>query len=221
MPLFNGIVETIGIVESRRGGGASCLRLALRAGEGWFEALPLGASVAVNGCCLTLVERDRRCGAFDVIPETVRNSNLGDLRVGEGVNLERALRVGDRIDGHFLQGHVDGVGVVESFDHSAGECCIGVRVPVALSRYIVRKGAIAVDGVSLTVVHARPGSFSVALIPATLERTVLGRRTAGARVNIETDILARQVVARLEAMLGESAGGGITHGRLREAGFLP
>lgn len=230
--MFAGIVEHVGTVVgieragSAREGGAGGdaakgnVRLDVELGE-LADGLALGASVAVNGVCLTLAALSGRQGGFDVIPETWRATNLSRLGSGDAVNLERSLRTGDRIDGHFVQGHVDAVGEVRRVDRGGGEWMLWMRVPRPLMRYIVRKGSIAIDGVSLTVVQTQQDAFSVALIPTTLERTVLGKRRAGDAVNIETDILARLVVDRLEGMLGgDSRADGVTIEKLREFGFV-
>jgi riboflavin synthase len=192
-------------------------------GQGLFAELQLGASVAVNGACLTLAQTRQRVGCFDVIPETWGNTTLRLLGPGDPVNLERSLRIGDRLDGHFVQGHVDGVGAVQRLDRSAGQWKLWVAPPPELLRYIVRKGSIALDGVSLTVVDATEDSFSVALIPTTLAQTVLGRRQPGDLVNIETDILARLVLSRLETVRGAETGPEnkqLTLEALRERGFV-
>jgi riboflavin synthase len=237
--MFAGIVEGVGTVVSVRPGvrGSAeqpwAVRLEIDAGGLLVELKP-GASVAVNGCCLTLLDGagetpalpspDVRGGmtAFDVIAETWRRTNLRHLRPGDHVNLERSLRLGDRVDGHFVQGHVDGVGTVQRVDRGGGEWILWTAAPRELMRYIVRKGSIAIDGTSLTVVDVRARAFSVALIPTTLEKTVLGRRRPGDAVNLETDILARLVVDRLESLAagGSDPAGRITWQRLRESGLL-
>lgn len=226
--MFAGIIESVGkVVAVRRsatdaqGAGAWCLEVDL--GDLLADVQP-GASVAINGVCLTLVERRGPVGGFDVVPETWRLANLRFLQTGDLVNAERSLRVGDRLDGHFVQGHVDGVGTVERVQRDRGEYRVWVAAGPDLMPYIVRKGSIALDGVSLTVVDVEDSRFSVVLIPTTLEKTVLRRRQPGDRVNIETDILARLIVSRLEA-LGEGGmrreRGGLSWERLRESGFAP
>ncbi|MFN0135666.1 MAG: riboflavin synthase [Phycisphaerae bacterium] len=200
--MFAGIVEGMGTVvrlgESSAASGYRRLNIDL----GKFLAdLPLGASVAINGTCLTLAAINQTIAGFDVVPETLRLTNLGDLQSGDRVNIERSLRVGDRIDGHFVQGHIDGVGSVISNGIEAGEWRIRVRAPRDLLKFIVRKGSITIDGTSLTVVDVDDDQFSVALIPTTLERTTLGKRESGDRVNLETDVLARMVVTRLDAFM--------------------
>jgi riboflavin synthase len=223
--VFAGIVERTGSIircgPSSAARGTGALRLEIDTGELLLDS-PLGASVAVNGVCLTLADRRATIAAFDVIPETLRLTNLGVLQPGDDVNLERSLRVGDRIDGHFVQGHVDGAGIVRHNGSRDGEWTLAVELPPALLPFCVRKGSITIDGTSLTLVDVDPPLVSVALIPSTLERTVLGRRKPGDRVNIETDVLARLVVSRLDALIADGAiPPGITLDRLREAGFVP
>ena len=219
--MFSGIVERVcpiaGILP-----GSAAVRLEVTLAD-LLDGLPHGASVAVNGVCLTLAERRGDVGGFDVVPETWRASSLGKLQIGDRVNIERSLRVGDRIDGHFVQGHVDGVGTVRSVQRDAGEYKIRIAAPENLLPYIIRKGSIAIDGVSLTIVAVEPPYISVAIIPTTLDKTVLQDRRPGDAVNLESDILARIVVSRLEGRAGavQPAPGGLTMDRLRENGFLP
>ncbi len=188
-------------------------------GRAGRAALPAGASVAVNGVCLTLAEPAGSRGVFDVVPETWRRTTLAGLRVGDAVNLEASVRVGDPLDGHFVQGHVEGVGTVERVDRNGGEWKLWVRTDAELLPAIVTKGSIAIDGVSLTVADLAGERFSVALVPTTLERTVLGERRAGDAVNIETDILARLVLARLEPLTRGRGGPGLTLETLRAGGY--
>jgi len=182
--MFTGIVEATGRVRAARKTSKG-LRLEV---EAPWRIAP-GASVAIGGVCLTALEGKGL--AFDVIPETLKRTTLGGLRPGARINLERALSAGARLDGHIVQGHVDGSGVVESFARKGGEATLSVRVPAALEDQIVPKGSIAVDGVSLTVVDVKDRRFSVALIPTTLRRTTLSRLRKGDRVNLETDVLAK------------------------------
>lgn len=229
--LFSGIVEAIGAVVDiaelpvRAGAATRATRLNLEMGQ-LLDGLPLGASVAVNGVCLTLADARGTVGGFDVVPETWRRTNLRHLRRGDGAHLERSLRVGDRIDGHFVQGHVDGVGTVDEIQRAGDEYKLWLAVPAELMPYMVRKGSIALDGVSLTLVDVTPPRVSVVLIPTTLERTTLGRRRPDDAINIETDILARLIVQRLEtlqageASAGGARAGGVTWAQLREGGYL-
>lgn len=153
----------------------------------------LGASVAVNGVCLTVVERDESGLSFDLVSETRDRSALGDLRPGDPVNLERPVTLVTRLGGHLVQGHVDGVGTVESVVHDGGSATITVRLPGGLDRYVVEKGSIAVDGVSLTVATLEDSTFTVALVPHTLTLTTLGERRPGDRVNLEVDVVSKYV----------------------------
>ncbi len=212
--MFTGIVERIGEVRSVAPQAAGA-RLSVVA-AGYWEGLPSGASVAVDGVCLTLVGQRGDAAEFDVIHETLRRSTLGELKLGSQVNLERALQAGARLDGHFVQGHVDAVATIKRIDTSGGESRWTFGLDVKSLRYIIPKGGVAIDGISLTVTHVTADEFGVALIPATLERTTLGRKRAGERVNIETDILARTVVHSLESMVGNA---GLSMERLKDLGF--
>jgi riboflavin synthase alpha subunit len=193
--MFTGIIEHVGRLAERTG---SALRLDLGP---LAEGLQPGASVAVNGVCLTLRERSAALGWFDVVAETLRRTALGELQVGDAVNLERSLRLGDRLDGHFVQGHVEDVGRVTRVERDAGEWLLWVTAPVELRPMIVPKGSIALEGVSLTIAAVRADEFCVALIPTTLARTTLGALRPGSRLNLETDLLARVLVSRCDALL--------------------
>ena len=180
--MFTGIVEEMGRVRGRAGA-----RLEIEAGT-VLAGLEIGHSVAHNGCCLTVVDTGEGWYAVDVVGETLARTNLGDLRPGDPVNLERPLRLQDRLGGHLVQGHVDAVGdVVTPAPH------LRVRMPADLGRYVVEKGSIAVDGCSLTVARAGEHDFTVAVIPHTAAVTTLGSRAAGDRVNLEVDVLAKYV----------------------------
>src|SRR5262249_36778089 len=155
--------------------------------------LNVGDSVAVNGACLTVVGHDRDTCSFQAGPETLRRTNLGELAPGDRANLERALRLGDRLGGHLVQGHVDGIGHVAERSRQGDWEVVWFRCPPELAEQMVSKGSVAVDGVSLTLVDVTADRFSVALIPHTLAQTTLGFKPVGATVNIETDILAKYV----------------------------
>ena len=163
-----------------------------------------GESVAVNGCCLTIAEmRPDRLG-FDVIKETLEKTNLGQLRAGDHVNVERALRVGDRLDGHFVQGHVDGTGQLVNAVKTADEVRLTVKPPAELRKYLVHKGSVCIDGVSLTIASVNPDdTFDVALIPTTLQLTTIADRPLGWPFNLEADIVSKHIVAWLEAREGK------------------
>ena len=183
--MFTGIVEELGAylgpaegVPGRHRFGATTV----------LDGAALGDSIAVNGCCLTLVEQGEGWWEADLSEETLARTNLGDLRSGDGVNLERPVRLQDRLGGHIVLGHVDGVGTIVS---PAPD--LVVRVPAGLLRYVVEKGSIAVDGISLTAFDLTADTFRVAVIPHTAQVTTLGARTVGDRVNIEVDVLAKHV----------------------------
>ena len=180
--MFTGIVEELGSVASRDGGR---LRVAAR---GVLDDVEMGASIAVNGCCLTVVAWDDDGFEADVTQETFDRTGLGDLEVGAPVNLERPVRLRDRLGGHLVQGHVDAVGTIV-----APVPDLEVRIASDLMRYVVEKGSITVDGVSLTVVEPRDDSFTVAVIPHTSEVTTLGAKGPGDTVNIELDVTAKYV----------------------------
>ncbi len=213
--MFTGIVECTGrIVGNRRVSGGR--RLAVYPG-GLAERCRVGASVCVSGVCLTVANSEPETLEFDVIQETLDKSTLGSKRVGDEVNLERALRIGDRLDGHFVQGHVDGTAAVERVETAREEHVLWLRPDAHVIPYVIPKGSIAIDGVSLTVAAVRNGLFSVALIPTTLQRTVLSTLSSGAVVNIETDIVVRTVVYRLAEIAPPT---GVTLNLLNEAGYI-
>jgi riboflavin synthase len=164
--------------------------------------LRLGESVSVNGACLTVVAHDAETFAFEVGPETLRRTNLGELKPGDRVNLERSLQLGDRLSGHLVQGHVDGVGRIERRLPEGQWVTMWFRCPEELAAQLVTKGSVAVDGISLTVVDVERDGFSVALIPHTLEHTTLGFKGPGAAVNLETDLLAKYVWKYLQLREG-------------------
>ena len=189
--MFTGIVEEVGTVAILEDYG-----LTIRAGQ-VIEQLKLGDSMAVNGTCLTVVEFDRQQFKVDLAPETLRRTALGQLESGNGVNLERPLAVSDRLGGHIVQGHVDASGRIMSI-RPEGDCVIfRVRSPKRFMPYIVEKGFIAVDGISLTVVSKGATSFTLSVIPYTLQNTNLREKSAGHRVNLEVDILAKYVESLL------------------------
>lgn len=189
--MFTGIVEERGRVRMAESGPAGT-RLAVDCRAVAEDAVP-GASIAVNGVCLTVVDRDGSGLLFDLVAETLERSALADLRPGDPVNLERPVTLMTRLGGHLVQGHVDGVGTIGSFVRDGGSATMTVAIPDGLDRYLVEKGSIAVDGVSLTVAALDDHSFTVALVPHTLARTTLGERRAGNRVNLEVDVVSKYV----------------------------
>ena len=200
--MFTGLVEALGsVVEITPDGPGR--RLVLRE-PGIAPQLTLGESVAVNGACLTVVAHDSATFAFEAGPETLRRTNLGELRPGDRVNLERSLRMGDRLGGHMVTGHIDGLGSVAERISEGDWLTVWFACGADLAAQMVGKGSVAVDGVSLTLVDVEAGRFSVALIPHTLEHTTLGFKGVGSPVNLETDLLAKYVWKCLQLRRGDS-----------------
>lgn len=195
--MFTGLIEGLGRVVAVEPEAAG-LRVVIAPpapmlGGSGLDRCQLGDSVAINGCCLTVIDMKHDCWAFQAGTETLSKTNLGRLAVGHAVNLERSLPVNGRLGGHFVQGHVDGLGQVDVIDRDGQWVTMWFRVPPALANLMVAKGSVAVDGISLTVVNVERDRFSVALIPHTLSVTTLGARAVGDPVNIETDILGKYV----------------------------
>lgn len=214
--MFTGIVVEVGFVHSlSRDGGAARLSVAA---PGLAEDAAIGDSIAVDGACLTVTAAGGGRMEFDVVPETLRKTTLGELTPGRRVNLEGALRVGDRLSGHFVSGHVDGVGEIADRRDEAGQVVLRVDAPPSVAPYLVEKGSIAVAGVSLTTWQVEAARFSVAIVPHTLSATTLGGLRRGDRVNLEADLLARHV-ARLLGLSGVPREGGVTPDTLRAAGW--
>jgi riboflavin synthase len=193
--MFTGLISDIGVVEriTPRAGG---VRLVIRPGALLVDDLALGESVSSSGACLTVVERGAGLVAFDAVPETLARTVIGGWRPGTRVNLERALRLSDRLGGHLVAGHVDAVGEVLARKVEGQGARLTISLPAALAPLVAEKGSVAVDGVSLTVASAGRDRFEVALIPETLVRTTLGEAVPGRAVNLEADLVARHV-ARL------------------------
>ena len=212
--MFTGLISDVGVVEriTPRSGG---VRLTLRPTALPVDDLTLGESVACSGACLTVVERGGGLVSFDAVPETLSRTTMGGWRTGTRVNLERALRLSDRLGGHLVAGHVDAVGELLARVAEGEGARLTFSLPAGLAPLVAEKGSIAIDGVSLTVATAGRDRFEVALIPETLARTTLGEARAGTRVNLEADVVARHV-ARLrawaplgaEALAGWGYGGG-------------
>lgn len=190
--MFTGIVQGVGTVRSIEPHGGD-VTIVLDTGSVALDGIELGGSIAVSGVCLTATRFDRSSFAADVSRETLSLTTLGDCRVGSRVNLEKALLAGQALGGHYVTGHVDGVGEVVSRHDDARSVRMEFRVPPELARYVARKGSICIDGVSLTVNGAAGDRFDVNLVPHTLEVTTLGLLQAGSRVNLEVDIIARYV----------------------------
>jgi riboflavin synthase len=202
--VFTGIVEGLGKVESLRASAGGTRRLTVKT-DLPVGRLPLGASIAVNGACLTVVaRRTGRPSTFqaDIGPETLACTTLGSLGPGARVHLEQALRLGDPLGGHMVSGHVDGTGRVESARRQGGTFALRVKAPDDVAPYLSKKGSIAIDGVSLTVNHVEGTSFEVLLVPHTLAVTLLGQLRPGNQVNLEADMIAKQVASFIERSHG-------------------
>jgi riboflavin synthase len=189
--MFTGIIEETGRVVSFTE-GAEAWRLAIAA-KRTLQDVALGDSIAVNGCCLTVVKFDATQFEFDVLAETRRLTNFSELACGAAVNLERSLRFDGKIGGHFVSGHVDGPGKIELFEQRGKDHYLRVRAPEGMGRYLIHKGSIAIDGISLTVADVEGDAFAVWLIPHTVAVTNLRDRRAGQSVNLEFDLLGKYV----------------------------
>jgi len=207
--VFTGIVEEVGRVISARPGN-----LAIAASH-VLQGMEPGASMAVNGVCLTVTNFDQNSFSVDVMPETLNRTNLGLLGAGDGVNLERALPLGGRLGGHLVQGHVDATGRVISVTRRGESMVVGFEAPPQLMAYIVEKGFIAIDGVSLTIVSKNTSSFQVSVVDYTRQHTTLGNQRVGDVVNLEADIIAKYV-----EQFSQTSRPGITVDFLQEHGFL-
>ena len=189
--MFTGIVEETGtVVAFTQGSDAWKLQLAADVA---LQDVALGDSIAVNGCCLTVTQFDARHAWFDVLEETRRLTNLSTLAAGAAVNLERALRFGGKIGGHFVTGHVDGQGVIEVFEPRGADHYLRVKAPAGQGRYLIHKGSITIDGISLTVAEVSGDTFAVWIIPTTIQVTNLREKQAGSLVNLEFDLLGKYV----------------------------
>ncbi len=212
--MFTGLVGGLGKVQKLQK-VATSYQLTIDSQQ-YASILKIGDSIAVNGVCLTVVINNGHQFTVDVMPETVRNTIIGSLQSGERVNLERTLRMADGLDGHIVTGHVEGIGTISKIATEGFAHVITIQTPSALLKYIVSKGSIAIDGISLTVTQVKQDSFSVSIIPHTMQETTLGFKTVGAKVNLETDILAKYV----EKMLGQNTTGGLTKASLLANGFM-
>ena len=216
--MFTGIIEEVGRLERLAGG-----EIAIRAKK-VLEDVALGDSIAVNGICLTVTRFDEAHFTADVMPETIRRTSLAELRRGSRVNLERALTLKSRLGGHIVSGHIDGVGMIAAMKEEGNAILLTVRASDSVLRYIVEKGSVALDGISLTVARVGAADFTVSLIPHTREITNLREKSVGSRLNIETDILGKYVEKLFPGgcALGSAAPkgkDGITMDFLRQQGF--
>ncbi len=212
--MFTGIIKTMGTVAAmeRRGGD---VRLSVHSAAMPFSSYAVGESIAVNGVCLTAVALEDDSFATDVSTETLDVTGLGDLNVGDAVNLEPALALGERLGGHLVSGHVDCMGSVVTRNEDARSVRFGIELPNEYARYVAKKGSVTVDGVSLTVNEVSSNHFSVNIIPHTAEATIIGSYTVGTRVNIEVDLLARYI----ERLLAKDDDG-LSMDTLREHGYV-
>jgi len=219
--MFTGIVQAMGCVAAITDQSAG-KRLVIDCGDWRPRGGRAGDSISVSGVCLTAVNIDQAKIAFDVIGETLARTTLGNLALGDPVNLEPSVTADTPMSGHFVQGHVEGVGTVTKTQKGGQDMRVMIATPEALRKCIVPKGSVAIDGVSMTVASVEPNDFEVAMIPTTLELTTLGQVEQGTKVNIETDIVSRTVVHTVEQMaIGGQPDEGVTRRTLRQVGFVP
>ncbi len=190
--MFTGIIESLGTISMVRSSGSKGKRLSVEADINLDETA-IGDSIAVNGACLTVVEISRNRFDVDVSPETLEKTTLGNAKTGDRVNIERALRLSDRLDGHLVSGHIDGIGKIKRKNLTGNAVIITFEAPVEISRYIIKKGSVAVDGVSLTVNNCDEGWFEVSIIPHTAKLTTMGIKAENNPVNIETDMIGKYI----------------------------
>lgn len=214
--MFTGIIEHLGKVKQVKLQASSAI-IVVDVGPLSDDVNP-GNSIAINGACLTVTQIKDSEVYFDVSTETLSKTTIGGLKTSDNVNIERSLKMGDKLGGHFVTGHVDGVGVINKVENEPGQCTVWFSVSEELTNMMIKKGSVAVDGISLTIVEIREGLFSVALIPYTLEATTLGFKKAGQKVNIETDMLGKWVKRILT--VNESTTSGITEDLLKKKGFM-
>ena len=189
--MFTGIVESVGHIVTKKMGDQSQYFL-IQTVDVWSD-LKLGESVAINGVCLTVTEFESQTFAVTVVPETLRKTNLGSLQVNDSVNLERSLLATTRMGGHFVQGHIDGVATVSKLEREGEALLLTLTLPDGLSAYVVNKGFIAIDGMSITVIDIDNNDVQVTLIPHTLQVTIANRYQVGSRLNIEVDMMAKYI----------------------------
>lgn len=212
--MFTGLIAELGKVDNLKLDNNS-YRLTISATK-IPPLLKIGESVAVNGACLTVTAFNNHKFTVDVMPETARRTTIGSLKTGSQVNLERTLHLQDGLDGHIVSGHVDGIGIISKIRPEGIAKIVTITTGSELTHYIVEKGSIAIDGISLTVTEVTETTFSVSLIPLTVKETTLGFKTVGDKVNLETDIIGKYV----EKMLQKKTSGGLTASKLFENGFI-
>jgi len=196
--MFTGIVVGTGKVKkiTRKTKNRSAIQMIVDLGK-YAKGLKIGESVALNGVCLTVTNLKKNLGKFEMIDETTKKTDLGNLKIGSIVNIERSLKAGDGLEGHFVLGHVDGVGTLKKIQKKPKEVQIWFEVPKKLARYIVKKGSIAIDGISFTVVNVKKNLVSVCLIPHTVQVTNFKTKKIGDKINIETDILGKYILKQI------------------------
>jgi riboflavin synthase len=219
--MFTGIIEGLGSISGIRPSGAG--KSITVDADFVLEQTKIGDSICVSGACLTAVAIDGRRFQADISPETLEKTTFKQAKIGERVNLERALVLSDRIDGHLVSGHVDGIGLIRTKKQVANAILVTIEIPVWMSKYIITKGSVSVDGTSLTVNTCSPGNFEVSIIPHTAKLTTIGLKRSGEAVNIETDMIGKYVERFMNVYKGESketSGSAIDMNFLAETGFL-
>ena len=194
--MFTGIIEGLGsiVMFDKKTSNRSAAKMKIKIDK-IAKGLKVGDSVAINGVCLTAVNISKGITEFEMIGETIKKTNLGSLERGDQVNIERSLKVGERLEGHFVLGHVDGVGIISKIEKQTNQVQIWIKIPKELSKHVIKKGSITVDGISLTIVDKLKDQFSVSIIPHTMQVTNLGYKKIGDKVNIETDILGKYILS--------------------------
>jgi riboflavin synthase len=221
--MFTGIIEGLGTIAGIRSAGQG-KRLTIEA-DFSLDQTKIGDSIAVSGACLTAVKLDGKRFEVDVSPETLQISTFGQARVGERLNIERAMRLSDRIDGHLVSGHIDGTGTVKQRETRSNAVIFAIEVDASLTRHMITKGSVAMDGISLTINTCEADSFSVSVIPHTAKWTTIGFKNKGARVNIETDMIGKYVERFMSGVPGRSKANDskqafIDHAYLVKTGFM-
>lgn len=194
--MFTGIIEGLGNIVrfDKNTSNRSAAKMTIHLGK-ISQGLKVGDSVSINGVCLTAIDISKGIAEFEMIGETIKKTSLGSLKIGDKVNVERSLKIGERLEGHFVLGHIDGVGIISKMEKQPNQVQIWVKVPKKLSKYIIQKGSVSVDGISLTVVDKLKDKFSVSIIPHTINITNLNFKKVGDKVNIETDILGKYILS--------------------------
>ena len=194
--MFTGIIEGLGNIVSfdKKTNNRSAAKMKINIGK-IAKGLKIGDSVAINGVCLTAVSISKEITEFEMVGETIKKTNLGFLKRGDKVNIERSLKIGERLEGHFVLGHVDDIGIISKIEKQSNQIQIWITLPKELSKHVIKKGSITVDGISLTVVNVLKNQFSVSIIPHTMQITNLSYKKVGDKVNIETDILGKYILS--------------------------